>query len=319
MTEKMRVSLGSAAVLNLKQVKTEAPTNTIYLMNSGGCQYNCSFCSQAKDASSTQKMLSRVSWPEYDWKQILDSLEAKEGAYKRICMQVVNTADIFKKLPEITRQIHEKAPKTKIAMTVRTYNMKGIDALFEMGACEVGLSVDAVDPQVFRNIKGGDFKFHKDFIIKAAKKYPSKITTHIIVGLGETEEQVVELMKEFHEYQIIIALFAFTPVKGAKMEFAKAPSYESYRRVQIVLELIKKGLAQKIQFNTNGQIVGFGYKKDELYKILKNTGVFQTSGCSDCNRPYYNERAGDRDLYNYPFKLTNKQFDRVFGMVGVEG
>lgn len=309
----MLVSLGSAAVLDLKKSKIRSKTDTIYLMNDGGCQYDCSFCSQAKSASTKQKMLSRVSWPEYDWNSVLDSLDSKKTDYKRVCMQVVNTADIFEKLPKITAEIKEKNPQTKIAMTIRTYKMRDIDALFEMGATEVGLSMDAIDPQAFREIKGGDFKFHKDFIVKVAKKYPAKVATHLIVGLGETEQQVVEIMQEFHQLKIIIALFAFTPIRGSKMENMSPPSKDSYRRIQIALELIKKDLAAGIEYDEKGQIASFALSKEQLYEALKDSKVFQTSGCSDCNRPYYNERAGDQDLYNYPFKLNEEQFERVLG------
>lgn len=309
---KIRVSTGSAAVLDLKKVKTRSKSNTIYLMNSGGCEFDCSFCAQAKSATSTQDKLSRVSWPEYETEQVMDSIAAKEGDYKRICMQVVNTPKIFEELPQTVRDLRKKAPKTKIAMTIRAYKMADVDAIFEAGADEVGLSIDSVDPEQFAKIKGGSFEQYKAFVLEAADKYPGKIATHLIVGMGETEEQVVELMEELHAHQVIIALFAFTPVRGAKLEFDKAPNLSSYRRIQVALHLIRNNIPHELTYNTDGQILNYGHNKEGLKEILRDSNSFETSGCSDCNRPYYNERAGAKELYNHPEKVEDARFLRAF-------
>lgn len=310
---KIRVSTGSASVLNLRNLKTNAENKTVYLMNSGGCEFDCSFCSQAKSATSTQDKLSRVTWPEYETSKVMDALSENESAYKRICMQVVNTKEVFKDLPETVRELRQSAPNSKIAMTIRTYQMKDIDAMFEAGADEVGLSIDAVDPQQFMKIKGGSLEQYQSFILEAADKYPGKIATHLIVGMGETEKQMLEMMKDLHAHQVIIALFAFTPVRGAKLEFSEPPHISSYRRVQVALHLIRNGLLRDCQYNEQGQITDFGYSKEELHRLLQDSNVFETSGCSDCNRPYYNERAGAKELYNHPEKIVScNDFDRVF-------
>ncbi len=308
---KMRVSTGSASILGLKDVRVQAKNKTIYLMNSGGCEYSCGFCAQGKNSSSQEDKLSRVTWPEFETNDVMQALGNRETDYKRVCMQVVNTKDIFTKLPDTVKAIRAAAPNTKIAMTIRTYNLKDVDALFDVGVNEVGLSIDAIDPAQFAKIKGGSFQFHKDFVLKAADKYPGKIATHLIVGLGETEKQVVELMKELQAHQVIIALFAFTPVKGARMVFSQPPDIGSYRRIQVALHLIRNNLKRDIQYNANGQIIDFGPAKKDLANLLQNSNVFETSGCSDCNRPYYNERAGSKELYNHPDQLKIDQFNRA--------
>lgn len=104
----IRVSTGSAAVLGLKKVKVQALPKTIYLMNSGGCEYSCSFCSQGKHAASSDDKLSHVTWPEYPTENVLQKLEENQAAYKRICIQVVNTKDIFQKLPSLVQKIRKK-------------------------------------------------------------------------------------------------------------------------------------------------------------------------------------------------------------------
>lgn len=315
LSTRMRLSTGSAAVLGLKDIKTRSKTKTIYLMNSGGCEYDCSFCSQAKSATSKQDKLSRVTWPEYKTDDVMDALEDKQNDYKRVCMQVVNTKNVFDKLPQTVADIRVKAPKTKIAMTVRTYKMTDVDAMFAAGADEVGLSIDAIDPVQFRKIKGGNFEFHKKFVLDAADKYPGKIATHLIVGMGETEKQVVELMEELNDHKVIIALFAFTPVRGSKMEFTKPPSLSSYRRIQVALNMIKNNRERNFTYNDKGEILEFGQPKEVLLETLRDSGVFETSGCSDCNRPYYNESARATDLYNYPDQVEVDKFKQIFDTI----
>src|SRR3989339_20117 len=307
----LRLSLASASLLGFKKTKTDTQTTTIYLMNSGGCTFNCSFCAQAKKATSKQQMLSRVSWPEYDLQIILKALKEQKNKYKRICFQTVNTKDLFQKLPEITKKIKSANPKAKLALSIRTYNSKHIDELFASGADQIGLAIDAINPNEFKKIKGSDFQKHKDFILKVAKKYPGKIATHLIIGLNESEKETIKLLKELTQAKVIIALFAFTPVKGAKLELQKPPEMKNYRRIQIALYLIKNNLDKKFKFDSKEQITNFGYQEEKLYQILKNSNVFETSGCKDCNRPYYNEKANDKELYNYPFKLNEKTFKKV--------
>jgi lipoyl synthase len=311
MTNKIRVSTGSAGVLGLKEIKLSSKPKTIYLMNSGGCEFDCSFCAQAKCATSQQDKLSRVSWPEYDFDIVMKALQEKQSEYKRICFQVVNSKDIFKTLPESTAKIRQSAPQAKIAITIRTYKPSDVEAIFKAGADEVGLSIDAVSPDQFSKIKGGNLKTYKDFILNISGKYPGRIATHLIVGMGETEKEMVDIIKELHEHKVIIALFAFTPVRGAKLEFDKAPSMANYRRIQIALHLVRNNLNYDFKYNDQGQVLDFGYEKEELLELLKNSNVFETSGCTDCNRPYYNERAGDKDLYNNPDQVEEDKFVKM--------
>jgi biotin synthase len=44
---------------------------------------------------------------------------------------------------------------------------------------------------------------------------------------------------------------------------------------------------------------------------------FQTSGCPDCNRPFYNEKPGG-PLYNYPRPLTISERSRAVREMEIE-
>jgi biotin synthase len=46
--------------------------------------------------------------------------------------------------------------------------------------------------------------------------------------------------------------------------------------------------------------------RTEITTFLADGVAFQTTGCLDCNRPYYNERPG-KTMYNYPGPLSADQ------------
>jgi biotin synthase len=57
-------------------------------------------------------------------------------------------------------------------------------------------------------------------------------------------------------------------------------------------------------FDSTGRLVALGNRG-----LLKGE-AFETSGCADCNRPYYNEQPGG-PLYNYPRPLTSEETERA--------
>ena len=114
-------------------------------------------------------------------------------------------------------------------------------------------------------------------------------------------------IQEMADLGIIIALFAFTPVRGTRLEKLVAPSLESYRRIQAARYLILKGVIrfENIKFEA-GRLSYFGLEREQLLEILAEGEAFRTSGCPDCNRPYYNEKPGGV-IYNYALPLTEPQ------------
>ena len=57
-------------------------------------------------------------------------------------------------------------------------------------------------------------------------------------------------------------------------------------------------------------ITDFGISKSIIIETIKTGKPFRTSGCSHCNRPFYNESPG-KPLFNYPRILTDKEIDAI--------
>jgi len=275
----MRLSIGSAVVLGLSDAQIDVLPTTCYILVGDKCPNNCAFCTQAKNSMAGSDMLSRVIWPEYDDELVFDRLADAYASGKiwRACIQA--TGNSFERCLEIISRVN-----IPVCISVNA-DENQIDELINAGVEKVTVALDAATERVFNKVKAGDFSFNRILAIlkNSAKKHPGKIGTHLIVGLGESEEEMIERIKWMYDKGINVGLFAFTPVKGTAMENHPRPDIRTYRRIQAEHYRIK-------------------YKTDRI-----EPKAFQTSGCEGCNRPFYNERAGGK-IYNYPRKLTEEEF-----------
>ncbi|MCK4475049.1 radical SAM protein, partial [Candidatus Bathyarchaeota archaeon] len=144
------------------------------------------------------------------------------------------------------------------------------------------------------------------------------VTTHLIVGLGETEKEMIEIIQRCADMDVLPALFAFTPIPGTALENNPPPTVPQYRRIQLARHLIVNGLttSKDMCFNEEGNIMDFGVEHEILTNIAQTGEPFLTSGCPNCNRPYYNERPGG-PTYNYPRKLAEKEILDIKKQLGL--
>jgi biotin synthase len=96
------------------------------------------------------------------------------------------------------------------------------------------------------------------------------------------------------------------------LESRAPPKLEEYRRVQLARYLIVQGKARSedILFDFEGKICSFGVNNDVLEQIISGGLPFRTSGCPDCNRPFYNEKPRG-PIYNYPRHLSQEEIREI--------
>jgi biotin synthase-related radical SAM superfamily protein len=184
-----------------------------------------------------------------------------------------------------------------------------VKELLDAGAERVGLSLDAANEEAYRRVKGGDLQGALAIIQEAARLFPGRVTTHLMVGLGETEEEMVRMMALLLGWRVTPSLFAFTPIRGTAMQDEAPPLMDSYRRLQVARHLLVEGVSSvdDLSFSEQGRILSFGLPTSELEKLMADGEAFQTSGCPGCNRPYYNEPPRG-PLYNYPRPPTETEW-----------
>lgn len=307
-----RVSLGTASVLGLAEAPMDAAPTTAYLMLGGRCAGDCAFCAQARSSHSRNGMLSRVTWPPYAAHAVAEACAAayERGAIGRACFQVTMGPGAIERAMAAVRRL-AGCCQVPICASAMPRDLDDVAALLEAGAERVTIALDAATEAVYRRVKSGSYARILALLEEAAARFPGHIGTHLIVGLGETEREMAGRIQWALDRGIIVALFAFTPVPGTAMERIAPPSLDHYRRVQAARWLMVRGSAraEEMAFDHAGRIVALGVPSDELTALLADGEAFRTSGCPDCNRPYYNERPGGV-LYNYPRPLTKAEARR---------
>jgi len=325
--EKVRVSVGSAMVLGLIKGKLDAPPTTVYLLTfyKGKCMANCGFCPQARTSTSRADMLSRVSWPAFQTEDVISRIAftAEKGTIQRVCIQAINYPTVFNDLLPLSTSIVASA-RVPVSASCQPLNTMQMTKLAEAGVDRVSIALDAATQQVFEKVKGVlsqspyDWEKQRKTLEEAVHIFgKGSVSTHLIVGLGENEKQITETVQWCVDSGVCPSLFAFTPISGTTLEGLPQPSLNSYRRVQLARYLIVHGKArfENMKFDSKGRIVDWGVSKQMLQEAVEKGIPFQTSGCSGCNRPYYNERPVG-PIYNYPRPLTPSELIEVKKQLG---
>jgi biotin synthase-related radical SAM superfamily protein len=303
----IKVSSGTLGVLGIVDSRLDAPPTTAYLMVGGRCSRDCGFCAQARNSTASAMALSRVNWPSWAQVEILDAVAMAyaEGRIQRCCLQVTVSRGALDRVREIAARLGHRLP-VSVSVVASPAQVK---ELLDAGAERVGLSLDAANEEAYRRVKGGDLHAALAIIQEAARLFPGRITTHLMVGLGETEEEMVRLMALLISWGVTPSLFAFTPIRGTAMQDEAPPPMDSYRRLQVARHLLMEGVSSvdDLSFSEQGRILSFGLPTSELEELMADGEAFQTSGCPGCNRPYYNEPPRG-PLYNYPRPPTETEW-----------
>jgi len=320
--QQIRVSIGSAIVLGLLEGKLDAEPTTVYVMTykTGKCTANCGFCPQARNSRSKAELLSRVTWPAFPTKNVLKRIgnSAEHGRIRRVCIQALNYPAVFTHFVALVTAIKQHA-NIPVSVSCQPLNSGNTQRLAEAGAERIGIAIDAATEKLFNEVKGssagGPYTWESQFrqLREALQVFgKGKVSTHLIIGLGETENDAVSLIQRCVDMGILPALFAFTPVRGTALERKPQPLIEVYRRVQLARYLIVNGRARSedMRFDGAGCLTDYGVEKETLKWIVETGKPFLTSGCPDCNRPFYNEKPSG-PIYNYPRNIRLEEIEAI--------
>jgi len=286
----IRLSYGTAVKMGLKKGKMLAEPTTAYIMVGDKCESNCSFCAQRRGARK-EGYLSRVLWLSYPG----DVLKNLKG-FSRVCFQTLDYPQVVEDVLKLLKILPSNIP---VSVSIVPIGKEDMRRLKEGGVQIISIALDAANKNVFEKTKGyfvgNRFTWESHWkALREAKEVFEEVNTHIIVGLGESDENIYTTLLKLREMGITVGLFAYTPIfeKNSSM-----PSLGRYRAIQLTKYLLDKGYMDFLDMR-NGKIEKLYIPKSEKRGILRGI-PFLTSGCPGCNRPFYNERPGG-EIYNYP-------------------
>lgn len=287
-----------------------------------GCAANCSYCGLARErpGEAEDNSFIRVAWPLYETDLVaakIAEVEESRGV-GRVCVAQVQDARAYKDLVDITQRVHKAAPQVPISALVSspTLDEEKLGVIKDAGADIIGIGLDAASEELFWNTRGrgvrGPHKWgqHWDIARAARDIYGAwKVNFHVIVGLGESDRDLVELFHQLREEEICAYLFSFNPEPGTRMQDVPRAPIERTRRVQLVKHLIEKESLPReaVTFDNDGMIARIDAEQTLLDRVTDGGVPFMTDGCPDragevaCNRPYGSYRPGE-EFRDYPFQ-----------------
>ena len=294
----VRLSFGADMVLGFTHgiFYKGALNTTINLLQyyPDGCKANCIYCGQAREVAKGPdcKTLIRVEWPLRPLNEVIKRIKERQGDPKyglqRICVgQLAHPKAPIDSI-EITRRIREAGIELQISELITpTYTFrKHLIEMKKVGGDMVDVAIDAASKRVFEKTRGKIVRsMHRwerylEGIDEAVEVFgKGNAGIHLIIGLGETEKEAVDLMWYAHSRGARITLFAFYPENGTPMGNRRPVQLNVYRRMQLVRWLIENDLItySDLEFDEEGKLININIPSD--ITIDEIAPAFQTSGC----------------------------------------
>jgi lipoyl synthase len=301
-----------------------------------GCRANCAYCGLARHREAERdyadRNFIRVDWPAVPLAQTID-IVARDGAaspFHRMCISMITHPRSDEDTRTVLRQWTERIDPATIPVSIlsnpTTMTRDDVKRLHELGADIFTVALDAATPEIFDRTRGKGVASPHSWakyweILLAARDVfgRGKFGAHVIVGMGETERDVLALVQQLVDLGGHSHLFCFFPEKGSLMDHLPATPRDQWRRVQLARYLIDyRGVrVEQMRFDGDGRLVDFGLPAPELEDVIAAGVAFRTSGCpgkfaddvSACDRPYGDSPPSD--IASYPFAPNKTDLRRI--------
>jgi biotin synthase len=201
-----------------------------------------------------------------------------------------------------------------------------VKRLRDLGADIFTVALDAATPEIFDRTRGRGVQSphswakYWEILMDARDIFgPQKFGAHIIVGMGETEHDVLALVQRLVDLGAHSHMFCFFPERGSLMDHLPATPRDQWRRVQLARYLIDyRGVrVEAMSFDGAGRVTGFGIPQSELDDVVDAGIAFRTSGCpgkfredvSACDRPYGDSPPSN--IASFPFQPNRRDVAKI--------
>ncbi len=291
-----------------------------------GCSANCAYCGlQAKrEGEYEEKSFIRVAWPLHSTDEVIQKIVEKgDDVVKRVCISMITRRKSVEDTIEITKRIR-KVSDVPVSGLVSPTVMFDSDfpKLKEAGIDKIGIAIDTATEELFvkhrgKNV-GGPHSWQKywDLFEAALRTFgEGNVGSHYVVGLGETEKEMISSIQKIKDMGGETHLFSFYPEPSSALRNHPRPTIPTYRRIQLARYMIDEGATHitKMKFDDRDRVTDFGADTEEF---VESGRPFMTSGCVGndgevaCNRPFANERPSE-EFRNFPFVPTPEEIEAI--------
>lgn len=301
-----------------------------------GCFSDCAYCGLARTRPGNyeDKSFIRVDWPLLETDLVVERMSKYEEKLTRLCISMVTHGFAFRDTLDITERIAAKI-KTPLSILVAppTLNYDRLKEFKAAGVDMIGIGLDAVTEEVFFNrrtdVPQGGLRWDNYWdVINWSREIfgPWKVNCHTLVGIGETDKDLIELFLELKSRQILSYLFCFNPEPDSRLGEYPKSSITRWRRIQLVKSLLEEyGLnGSKIQIDDAGAIYQLNASQNDILKVVNSGLPFMTNGCPGengepgCTRPYGSYRPSE-EYRDYPFRPNESDLGVILQQLNLEG
>ncbi|HVB46404.1 MAG TPA: radical SAM protein [Streptosporangiaceae bacterium] len=338
--EHVRISMASAIALRMRSGRFSRDFDfggiNLLLNYDEGCLSDCGYCGLARTrpGSYEDKSFIRVEWPLVGTDELVQRMADHESTLTRLCISMVTHGHAYRDTCDITRRI-TSAVRTPLSILVAppTLNRERLANFKALGADMIGIGLDAVTEELFRNFRtdvpAGGLKWEKYWeVVNDAREIfgPWKVNVHTLVGLGETDQDLVQMFLALREKQIFSYLFCFNPEPDSRMAGHPKSPLARWRRMQLARHLIEtEGHgADQFDFDETGTLVHLRADRAAVAAVVNAGVAFMTNGCPGengepgCTRPYGSYRPAE-PFRDYPFPPTADDLRDIGAQLGLDG
>ncbi|GAB89129.1 radical SAM protein [Gordonia rhizosphera] len=323
--EWVRISMASAYALRFRSGRFTRDFDfggiNLLLNYDEGCMSDCGYCGLARTRPGTynDKSFIRVDWPLVSTDELVERMVRHSDRLTRLCISMVTHGHAYRDTCEITRRIVEQvSAPLSILVAPPTLNRDRLEEFKRLGVDMIGIGLDAVTEDLFRSIRtdvpAGGLKWSKYWEVVADAREifgPWKVNVHTLVGLGETDADLIDIFCRLRDQQIYSYLFCFNPEPDSRMADDPKSPITRWRRVQLARHLVEEsgyGMAD-FTFDDDGNLVDMGSDAVTVTEAIDGGIPFMTNGCPGeqgqpgCTRPYGSYRPTE-PFRDFPFPPT---------------
>jgi biotin synthase len=337
--EWVRLSYASAIALRLKSGRFTRPFRfggiNLLLSYDRGCLSDCGYCGLARNRPGDyqEKSFIRVEWPLVQTDELVARLVRHEDRLTRLCISMVTHGRAYPDTLEISRKITSSV-RTPLSLLVAppTLNERRLEAFKAAGADMIGIGLDAVTEELFQTLRTdvpkGGLKWSQYWrIVDAARAIFGawKVNCHTLVGLGETDADLIAIFDRLLGRQIFSYLFCFNPEPDSRMGSRAKTSLRRWRRIQLAKFLLEeRGLDRSaFRFDDSGALGRILAPRELVDGVVADGHAFMTNGCpsSDggpgCTRPMGSWRPTE-DPRDFPWRPTRDEIREIRAVLDLD-
>jgi biotin synthase len=285
-----------------------------------GCRSDCGYCGLARTRPGAygDKSFIRVEWPLVRTDDLVDRMAARQDTMTRLCISMVTNPHAYRDTLEIAGRItaNVRAPLS-ILVAPPTLNRTKMESFKAVGVDMIGIGLDAVTEDLFRRIRtdvpagGAGLSWAKYWeVVNDAREIfgPWKVNVHTLVGLGETDRDLIDIFTRLRDSQIFSYLFCFNPEPDSRLADHPKSTLRRWRRIQLAKHLIETdGFdAGQFDFDADDHLAVVDGDADVVERSIESGIPFMTNGCPGaggepgCTRPYGSYRPSE-PIRDFPF------------------